>query len=153
MIDTSKGFTLVREFDATPAEIWHAWTHPDEAAQWLHPRGVSTPRDTVRIDARVGGRYAYTMVNDATGEKYPTGGVYREMVPFEKLVFTWGDPDDRPENCPLITVTIEPLGELTRMTLDLRGYDGARGDGNVFDGWESALDVLAEHLAQTEVRG
>lgn len=153
MIDISKGFTLVRELDATPTEIWDAWTNADEAAHWWHPRGVSTPRETVRIDARVGGTYAYTMVNDATGERYPTAGEYREVVPLEKLVFTWGSPDDDPSDCPVITVRIEPLGELTRMTFDLRGYDGMRGDANVYDGWESALDVLVEHLGQMEVLG
>lgn len=57
MIDESKGFALVRTFDATAEEIWEAWTDPDSAAQWWHPRGASTPRETVDIDARVGGRY------------------------------------------------------------------------------------------------
>jgi uncharacterized protein YndB with AHSA1/START domain len=146
MIDETKGFTLVRELDATPEEIWDAWTNPDEAAMWWHPRGVSTPRETVTIDARVGGRYAYTMVNDATGEKFLTGGVYREVVPHDRLVFTWGAPDDDPDDCPLITITIEPRGESTRMTFDLRGFDGVPGDANVFDGWDSALDVFADHV-------
>lgn len=89
MIDASKGFTLVRTFEATSEEVWKAWTDPDSAAQWWHGRGGSTPRETVEIDARVGGRYTYTMVNDATGDKILTGGVYREVVPFERLVFTW----------------------------------------------------------------
>jgi uncharacterized protein YndB with AHSA1/START domain len=153
MIDTTKGFTLVRNLDATPAEIWEAWTNPDEAARWWHPRGLSTPRESVSIDARVGGRYADTMANDASGEEYVTAGEYREVVPMEKLVFTWGRPEDDPDDCPLITVTIEPLGELTRMTFDLRGHDGMRGDADVYDGWDSALDVLAEHLGQAEVLG
>ena len=34
MIDKNLGFTLVRNFDATPAEIWRAWTDPDEAAAY-----------------------------------------------------------------------------------------------------------------------
>lgn len=146
MIDTSKGFTLVREFDATPEEIWAAWTHADEAAHWWHPRGLTTPRESVRIEARVGGTYAYTMVDDKTGEKYPTGGVYREIVPFDKLVFTWGNPDDDPDETPIITVTLEPAGEVTRMTFDLRGVDGKPGDSSVWDGWDEALDILGEHV-------
>lgn len=153
MIDTTIGFTIVRNLDATPAEIWDAWTNPDEAAHWLHPVGVSTPRETVQIDARVGGRYSYTMVNDATGETYPTGGEYREVVPLKKLVFTWGNPDDDVNDCPLITVTIDDLGELTRMTFDLRGNDGQRGDSFMYDGWDSALDVLVGHLGQHEMFG
>ncbi len=147
MIDMTLGFTLVRDFDATPEELWAAWTDPDEAAVWWHPAGLRTPRETVTIDARVGGRYAYTMVDDATGARYPTGGVYREVVENVRLVFTWGSPDDDPDDAPLVTVTLEPLGRLTRQTFDLRGADGARGDGWIHDGWESALDELGAHMA------
>ncbi|MET0780985.1 MAG: SRPBCC family protein, partial [Microbacterium sp.] len=144
---------IVRNLDATPAAIWDAWTNPDEAAQWLHPVGTSTPRETVQIDARVGGRYSYTMVNDATGETSPTGGVYREVVPLKKLVFTWGNPDDDVDESPVVTVTIDDLGELTRMTFDLRGAEGQRGDVFMYDGWDSALDVLVAHLGQHEMFG
>jgi uncharacterized protein YndB with AHSA1/START domain len=153
MIDTSRGFTLVRVLDATPEAIWKAWTDADDASLWWHPRGFSTPRETVTIDARVGGRYEYTMVNDSTAEGFPTTGEYREVVPITKLAFTWGSPDDGPDDSPLITVTIESLGELTRLTFDLRGRDGMRGDQDVYDGWDSAIDVLVEHLGQHEVFG
>lgn len=146
MTKTAPGFTLVRDFDATPEEIWSAWTAPDEVAQWWHPRGLSTPRDSVAIDARVGGRYAYTMVDDVTGAAYPTGGVYLELQPFERLVFTWGEPDADPADAPVVTVTLAPNGDRTRMTFDLRGADGRPGDGFFYDGWDSALDVLVEHL-------
>ncbi len=57
-----KSFTITRIFDAPRAEIWRAWTDPDEAATWWHPRGVETPRDSVEIDARPGGTYRYTMI-------------------------------------------------------------------------------------------
>ncbi|MCS5734116.1 SRPBCC family protein [Herbiconiux daphne] len=153
MTDTTKGFTLTRNYDATPEQIWQAWTDPDQAAQWWHPAGLSTPRDSVSIDARVGGLYTYTMVDDASGEEYPTGGEYREVVPNEKLVFTWGDPSGDPDDAMLVTVSIEPLGELTRLVFDLRGADGMRGDDSFYDGWDGALDELAQLLGQTPVAG
>ncbi len=146
MIDTTKGFTLVRTFEATPEEVWNAWTDPDEAAQWWHPRETSTPRESVEIDARVGGRYRYTMVNDHTGDSVVTGGVYREVEPFERLVFTWGYPDGDPDDSPIVTVTLEPVGEGTRMTFDLRGVEGAAGDSYYYDGWDEALDCLEEYI-------
>ncbi len=146
MIDASKGFTLVRTFDATPEDVWQAWTDPDSAAQWWHPRATSTPRETVEIDARVGGRYTYTMVNDASGDRVVTGGVYREVVPYERLVFTWGYPDGDPDDQPVITITLEPVGERTRLTFDLRGVEGTQGDGSFYDDWQEALDSLGEYL-------
>lgn len=150
MIDASKGFTLVRTFAATPEEVWEAWTDADSAAQWWRPRGTSTPRETVEIDARVGGRYTYTMVNDATGIKVVTAGTYREVVPFERLVFTWGNPSDDSGDTPVITVTLEPAGEGTLMTFDLRGVDGAKGDGSFYDGWDEVLDSLGKHLEHSQ---
>jgi uncharacterized protein YndB with AHSA1/START domain len=145
MIDETKGFTLVRDFAATPEELWAAWTEPDQAAAWWHPHAVSTPRDTVTIDARPGGRYAYTMVNDETGERYPTGGEYREVVPFERLVFTWGSPDGDPDETPVVLLTFERLdGDRTRQTFELRGAEGHAGDAFMYDGWDQALANLAE---------
>lgn len=67
MIDTTTGFILVRTLPADPETVWSAWTDPDEAAQWFHPEGLSTPRDSVQMDVRVGGRYIYTMVDDTDG--------------------------------------------------------------------------------------
>ncbi|MET0694966.1 MAG: SRPBCC domain-containing protein [Propionibacteriaceae bacterium] len=152
MIDSTKGFTLVRTFEASPKEVWEAWIDPDEAAQWWHPRGATTPRESVEIDARVGGRYTYTMVDDTTGQRVVTGGVYREVEPYERLAFTWGEPDGDPDDSPLITISLEQLDEGTRMTFDLRGIDGTRGDGSFYDGWESALDSLGDHVNPTPAR-
>jgi uncharacterized protein YndB with AHSA1/START domain len=151
MIDMTKGFTIVREFEATPAELWHAWTDPDEAAHWWHPTGLRTPRDTVTIDARVGGRYAYTMVDDATAQEYPTGGVYREVAPFERLVFTWGHPDSDPDDTPVVSVTLTPIGGRTRMTFTLQGVDAQPGDRYMYDGWDSALEEFRIHVSRKEV--
>lgn len=151
MLDTSKGFTIVRIIDATAEDIWNAWTDPAEAAQWWHPRGLVTPVDTVSIDARVGGRYSYTMVDEDAGEQYPTGGEYRQVDQPRLLVFSWGDPDD--EDPPLVSVRIDPDDELTRLTFDVCGVDGVSGDDSFYDGWDQALDGLVEHLGQTAVHG
>lgn len=158
MTDSSKGFTLVRTFEATPEEIWKAWTDPGSAAQWWHPLGASTPREAVEIDARAGGRYTYTMVNDATGETVVTSGVYREVTPFRRLVFTWGEPDGVftwgesdgvPNATPVITVTLEPIAAGTRMTFELRGVHGASGDGSFYDGWQGVLVSLGAYVEQS----
>lgn len=53
MTDNSKGFTLTREFDATPKAIWAAWTEPDQISAWWHPEGATTPREHVSVDATV----------------------------------------------------------------------------------------------------
>ncbi|MEP6481743.1 MAG: SRPBCC domain-containing protein, partial [Rhodoglobus sp.] len=75
----------------------------------------------------------------------------REIVADQRLVFTWGEPGD--EDAPVVTVSFENLGELTRLTFDIRGIKGMPGDENFYDGWDSALDELAQHIGQNEVLG
>ncbi|MET1015555.1 MAG: SRPBCC domain-containing protein [Leifsonia flava] len=145
---STKHFTIVHVFDAPRADIWRAWTDPDEAAFWWHPRGLETPRDSVEIDARVGGSFRYTMVAP-DGTEYPTYGEYLEVVEPERLVFTWGDPAQPDEPQPVITVELAEHGDdgrQTEMTFTVRGVDGQPGDDYIYDGWVSAFDVLDERL-------
>ena len=145
--DMTQGFTMTRTLDATPEEVWRAWTEPDAIAAWWHPRNTSTPRDEVEVDLRVGGQYRYTMVSDATGDRVVSGGVYLELDRPRRLVFTWGEPGADPKDTPVITVGLEPAESGTVMTFELRGVHGEAGDEFFYDGWDEALDVLEEHLS------
>ncbi|MFB7249357.1 SRPBCC domain-containing protein [Microbacterium sp. NPDC056234] len=145
---SEKQFTITRVFAAPRELVWRAWIDPEEVAFWWHPRGVITPRESVEIDARPGGRYRYTMIAP-DGTEYPTAGVYREITPPERLVFTWGSPEDPDDSAPVITVDLAEHGDdgdETRMTFHLQGIDGAPGDENVYDGWDSAFDILEERI-------
>ena len=138
-------FTIERRFDACPEELWDAWTDPDEVIHWWHPRDAHVQRETVHIDARVGGRFSYTMVHDRTGDSYPIAGIYRQIDRPERLVFTWGRADRPPETCPLIEVDITPDGAGSRMVFTMTRSDGRQDDAH--KGWKDALEILADHLA------
>ncbi|GAA4926978.1 SRPBCC domain-containing protein [Nesterenkonia rhizosphaerae] len=137
-------FSITRTFDAPRDLVWRAWTDESELAQWLFPFGVST--DSISFDVRVGGRYRYTMTNDQTGEKFPTGGEFLVVEPTDKLVFTWGNPDAPVNDSPVVTLTFIPRGDSTELVFHLRGYSGNPGDGFVYDGWDEALTNLHRHL-------
>ncbi|GAA2033529.1 hypothetical protein GCM10009819_17020 [Agromyces tropicus] len=140
-------FTITRTFDAPRDLVWRAWTESADAAAWWHPRGIEIKEGSVAIDVRPGGRYAYTMVNPADGSEYPTAGVYREVDPPRRLVFTWASPGDPDDLAPVVTVELAELGdERTEMRFHVRGVAGRPGDEDVYDGWDSAFDVLGEHL-------
>lgn len=151
-VTQQKQFTITRIFDAPRELVWRAWTDPDEAAIWWHPRGIETPRESVHIDARVGGQYAYTMIAP-DGTQYPTAGEYSEITPPERLVFTWGSPGDDRAFVPVISVHLAEhgdSGEQTLMTFHVQGYDGRPGDDDVYDGWDQAFDLLEAHLPELQ---
>ncbi len=104
-----------------------------------------TPLETISFDVREGGRYRYTMVNIETGEEYPTGGVFLEVEPFERLAFTWGYPDAPVEDSPVVTLTLIEHGDHTEMIFHLRGFAGHPGDQYVYDGWSDTLDNIVKH--------
>lgn len=137
-------FTITRTFNAPRELVWRAWTEEAELSHWLHPFGVSTT--SISYDVRVGGRYRYTMINDETGERFPTGGEFLEIEPFDRLVFTWGEPDAPVEGTPVITLTLTPQGDRTELVFHLRGFEGKPGDGFVYDGWDEALTNFGRHL-------
>jgi len=153
MTDHTLGFTLVRNLDARPERIWNAWTRADEAAEWWHPRGATTPRESVEINPTVGGTYRYTMVDQMSGAEVVTGGEYTIVEPFTTLAFSWGHLDAAVDDSPLVTVTIDDLGDLARLNFDIRGVEGMKGDGYFYDGWDSVLDSLAAYLGQSAVHG
>lgn len=141
---TTPEFSITRTFDASRELLWRAWTQEAELTQWLRPFGVST--DSVSFDVRVGGHYTYTMTNTQTAEKFPTGGVFLEVDPIDRLVFTWGEPGAPVETSPVITLTFNEQGDRTELVFHLRGFGGKPGDGFVYDGWDEALTNLDRHL-------
>ncbi len=137
----SATFTITRTLHAPRDVVWRAWTDEDELARWLYDFG-RTPRESISFDVREGGSYRYTLISD-NGEEYPTGGVFLEVVPPERLVFTWGNPDDSIDTAPVVTITLTERDGRTELVFSLRGIAGHPGDGNVYDGWDQALDSLA----------
>lgn len=147
---TDASFTITRTFDAPRETVWRAWTDPTLAAKWWHPHEVTTPRESVSIDLRVGGSYAYLMI-DPTGGEWPTAGEYLEIREPERLRFTWGTPDDLGSDAvPVITVDLADAGDgTTRMTFHLQGMADDRGQSEhgVHDGWTEAFEELDDALA------
>ena len=72
---------FVRTYAAPRQLVWDAWTDPDQIAQWWGPRGISTPRESIELDLRPGGRMRFDMVDDATGARYPNSGTMIEVDP------------------------------------------------------------------------
>lgn len=141
-------FTITRLFDAPRELVFRAWTDPAHLASWFGPRGTTTPLSSIEVDLRPGGRWRACMVREDNGEEFPSGGVYREIVEPERLVFTWALDDKGSES--LVTITLADHGGKTEMTFHQAGFpdDGER-DG-VEEGWSSAFEKLTEHVHDKE---
>jgi uncharacterized protein YndB with AHSA1/START domain len=135
---------ITRVFDAPRERVFKAWTDPDEVAEWYGPEGFDTPRDRLRIDLRVGGRYELTMVQRSDGREFRVGYEIVELVEPELLVLR---SDPMPEvgiHEPTVTrVELHELGEQTRMILTDGPYAESR---HAEAGWNSAFDKLAARV-------
>ena len=158
---TPREFTLTWTLDASPAEVFRAWTDP-EHLQWFYNDNNPIPPDPIELDLRVGGAWRQRMVISET-TNYITGGVYREIVSDEKLVFTWGAvggwPEldlDRLDESPLVVVTLTPIGEGTEMRVRVELPESLSEEGvrewfamGIRDGMRQTVDRLAAALRST----
>jgi uncharacterized protein YndB with AHSA1/START domain len=95
---------------------------------------------SVESDLRIGGSYRWVMVAPS-GEEHDVLGVYREVVPNEKLVFTWAWKST-PERESLVTVLLKPDGDGTLLTLTHEQFfDEDARDRHQY-GWNVALDKM-----------
>ena len=90
--DATDELVITRIFEAPRELVYQAFTDPDQVARWFGPVGFSVPRDTVDIDARVGGQLRFTMVSDDDPDMAsPVDATFSEVVENELLVGTEGD--------------------------------------------------------------
>jgi uncharacterized protein YndB with AHSA1/START domain len=85
---TPRSFTLTWTLDASPETVFGAWTDPARL-DWYYNDRQPIPDEPIELDLRIGGMWRQMMVIDEE-TSYFTGGVYREIVPNERLVFAWG---------------------------------------------------------------
>ena len=78
---------VTRVFDATPEQIWAAFTDPDKLHKFFGPKGTTIPREEVTMDVRVGGEFSLTMHNDENGELYPMQAEYVMLDEPNKIQF------------------------------------------------------------------
>lgn len=142
----ARELVVSRIIDAPRALVFAAWTDAERAAHWWGPRGFASV--SCAMDVRPGGRWRRAM-RSPEGNLHVAGGVYREIVAPERLVFTyaWEDADGRPGLETLVTVTFAEHQGRTELTLRQSGFatmaacDAHRG------GWQSCLERFADYLA------
>ena len=144
-IDDKATLTIRRTLKAPVAAVYAAWTDPEEVKQWMAPSDDFGPT-TATIDLRVGGRYRIVMQRP-DGEMHRVGGVYREVLPNRKLVYTWAW-ESTPERESLVTVEFRPAGEQTELVIiHTRFFDSEARDRHAH-GWNGCLGRFERYVAR-----
>lgn len=146
--DGTLTLALTRTIEAPREAVFRAWTDPAQLTRWLGPSGMRV--EIKHFDARPGGSYRVDMIG-ASGSVGIVGGAYHEIVPPERLVFTWVWEVDGPDHSSgretLVTVTFRAVGGHTELTLRHERFENAASRDSHGQGWNSTLDRLAALLA------
>lgn len=156
-----RSFTLTRAIAASRHAVFTAWTDPEHLA-WFYNPGMPTPATPIEVDLRVGGTWKQQMVVNED-LSYPTGGIYLEIVPDERLVFRWGAAGGWPEldggnelSAPVVTVQLNDAGSETELVLtvqfaahlDINEVQKLIQEGT-HDGWAATIDRVKDSTAIT----
>jgi uncharacterized protein YndB with AHSA1/START domain len=139
----STTLVLRHTFMAPRERVFRAWLSPVALEAWLRPRGM---RMTVsEFDARVGGSFRFDLANGTS-----IVGTYLEIVPNEKLIFTWSGAGMQDRET---TVTVDFLGRgpLTEIVLTHEGLRAPEQRALVEGGWPTLLDALASALVSSDL--
>jgi uncharacterized protein YndB with AHSA1/START domain len=136
--------TLTRRFRARPEKVWSAWTDPEKLIAWFGTAKARPGSLCAELDVRIGGRYRISF-DDTSGEHYEVGGVYREVVPNERLVFSWAW-HSTPERESLVTVSIKPDGAGTLMIFSHEQFFDEAARDNHAKGWNELFTQLEKTL-------
>ena len=158
VVTTDQDLVIARIFDAPPKLVWEAWTDSKHLMRWWGPKDFTSP--VCKIDLRLGGKYLFCM-RSPEGQKFWSTGIYKELIPFERIAFTDSFADEKGnivpashygmpgDNVPLelsVSISFENLGSKTKMTLCHVGLPAGQMEEMSGVGWNESFDKLAEYL-------
>jgi uncharacterized protein YndB with AHSA1/START domain len=136
---------VTRIFKAPVERVYAAWTDAQQMKRWFAPGDMSVP--VAEADVREGGGYRVQMAGSGSDcEFHTTGGIYREVVPNRRLVFTWQWEGSELET--MVTLEFRPLSDSeTELTLIHEGFDSEDTRDKHGQGWDGCLAKLEAFLA------
>lgn len=139
---------ITRVFDAPRELVFRCMIEPEHLTHFWGPIGVSTPLETITVDARPGGVFETVMVSDADGSTYVMRVEYVEIVAPERLVWT------EPVTGMTTTSTFTDLGDdRTEVRIHQANVPAALSSPEAQAGFLTSLDRFATHLRALSVLG
>jgi uncharacterized protein YndB with AHSA1/START domain len=132
--------TLNRSYPVAPEKVWRAWTDPQALKRWWGP-GEDDLVSVVDLDVRKDGKFRIVF-GGPEGKAHEVQGVYREVVPHRKLVFTWTWPNSTPERESVITIELRAAGGGTEFVFRQEQFIDATVRDNHRRGWTESFVKL-----------
>jgi uncharacterized protein YndB with AHSA1/START domain len=146
---SDRELVLRRLVDAPRAKVWRCWTEAELLKQWFCPRPWTTPM--AQMDVRPGGAHCMLMKGPNPGEEHLMPGVFLDVVPQERLVFTdafvsaW-EPSEKP--FMVATLQLDAQGDMTVYTARVWHWSVADREEHekmgFHDGWGTCVEQLEE---------
>jgi uncharacterized protein YndB with AHSA1/START domain len=152
MPQTTFDLAIARDFACSRGFLFKMWTEKPYLDRWSCPEGYTIPSSEAQV--KPGGQWKAEM-RSPDGESFRLHGVYREVVPGERLAFThnWSEASGKSGNETLITVQFSEVGGKTRMNLHQSGIESKESRDGGAGGWAECfakLDDLVEALKANE---
>lgn len=132
-------------FPAPPERLFDAWTRPEDLRKWFGQQ--PTRLGDIEIDLREGGAWRFHMCSDA-GDTELLEGTYLRIHRAKLLSFSWthlmraADGTEQKTQPSYVTITFEPFGAATKMTLEHREIVTEEGRLGVGSGWVESFRTL-----------
>ena len=136
--------TVTRSYPASLERVYGAFARQEHLAKWFGPKGCRI--DNCDWKPEVGRPWRLTIVHE-DGSGAHAGGVFREVLPRERLVLTWTWENMQYAGLEtLLTIAFEPLGDLTRVTITHEWLPDDLARERHGKGWTSTLESLSDQL-------
>ena len=135
------GIELQRRFRASPDRVFRAWTEPAALREWWSPPGWIA--GAIEIDLRPEGCYRIEMRPIGGGERVAIHGMFLEITPPRRLVYTWIWEGAFAKTAPtLVTVEIDGSKDETLLTLRHENFAQPGSREQHRTGWIAACNRL-----------
>jgi len=144
-LSTETTLILKRTVAAPRLKVFEAWTNPVLLKQWfLASDEYVSP--FAEVDLRIGGKYRMAMKHVAKGIEHVATGIFKEIQPPSRLVFTWSWEGEQSNGDTLVTIELRDLGTSTEVVLK-HEYFGTKEIRDQHEmGWIGCFEKLSALL-------
>ena len=137
---------VIRTFAAPARLLFALWSEPEHLKHWMGPHDFDCPQ--AEVDFRVGGAYRVLIRSAEHGDNW-FHGVYREIEPARRLVFTFTWDNDGPSAGVemLVTITFAESGGNTIQTFHQTPFRTRESRDSHVGGWSGSFDKQARYAA------